>query len=167
MESGKRKNACAVLAKWITDELRSHVESVERRLSHALDYLVFWSMHKGLAELPNRAFDVCFLLLCVWGVLGSHPHYANAKRQESLCSAHHTHFLLVQKCHIIQESHMSQPETGKYVVAGASWEAVPAWTGRLGLPEITTGGVRNHNHIVLVMLGHCSLAHSHSLLQKQ
>lgn len=49
----------------------------------------------------------------------------------------------------------------------ASWEAVPAWTGRLGLPEITTGGVRNHNHIVLVMLGHCSLAHSHSLLQKQ
>lgn len=34
---------------WIAYVLRSHVEIVESRLSHSLDYLVFWSMHKDLA----------------------------------------------------------------------------------------------------------------------
>ena len=48
------------MAKWLTWELRSHVEGVARRLSLALDYLVFWSMHKGLAQLSNRALASIF-----------------------------------------------------------------------------------------------------------
>lgn len=140
------------MAKWITYELRSRVESVERRLSHALDYLGFWSMHKDLAKLPNKAFDIYFLLLYVWDVLGSHPHDANVKSHNVLCSAHQTQFLLVQKCTQVTASHR-QICGGRE--EGTSGEAVLSIDWGTGVPAVITGGVRNHNSIFLIMLGLC------------
>lgn len=42
------------------------LQSMERRLSHALDYLVCQSMSKNLARLPTRSFSVNLMLACLW-----------------------------------------------------------------------------------------------------
>lgn len=56
------------------------LKSVERRLSHALDYLVCQSMSKNLARLHNRSFSINLILACLCDALWNvHTHCSNGK----------------------------------------------------------------------------------------
>lgn len=77
------------------------LKSMERRLPHALDCLVYPSMSKNLARLPYRSLRVHLTLarLCdaLWNV---HGHRSSGKALKRIIHlAHHPHFLLMQRRH--------------------------------------------------------------------
>lgn len=72
------------MATWLAYMLRSSVEIVESRLSDGLDYLVFWSMHKDLAQLPNRPLTSTFYL--VSGVYWEVSHTMQMPRAIKFCA---------------------------------------------------------------------------------
>lgn len=140
---------------WIAYVLRSSVEIVEKQTVSRSGLSCFLVHAQGFSPTSQQAFDIYFLL-GVWGVLGSQPHYANAKSHKVLCSAHHTHFWLVQKCQSMQEGpHVT---TRVRQVCGGGEEGAP-WEGK---QFSDTGGMKNHNYIFLI-LGQC-LAWSFSFL---
>lgn len=148
----------------------SRVRSRDSRLSHALDYLVFWSMSKSLATLPNKAFNVNCSLLCLQDAFGSHVHCANAKGHKIICLAYHTHFLLMQKCHQIRGHMLPQRQadlvwwgqevhlgTGRTVLKAGSEEP---WEPSQGLGK---SQLFSHNNTDILS----DFSHSHSVSQEQ
>lgn len=77
------------------------LQSLEKRLSQALDYLVCQSMSKNLARLLNRSFNASLILARLCGVLWNvHTHCSNGKSfKENYLLGSPYPLLLIQKYH--------------------------------------------------------------------